>query len=327
MKGKSADIDPEAAPAPGSCHPGAVPPRVPSLPRKRFVTSGVPVLFLALAAAGLSGSDSPMDNPQLNLSRHSVTGSLELSALEDPASYYILEASSDLIRFKPEAVTPGVPAPRWERTAPANIPVAYYRLRRVPLDAPLDTDGDGIDDVWELHRPGILDALDPTDAVRDPDGDGSSHLDDYLGHRRGTRGNDDLPNDAISRELSIFNYGAPTATEEAISQEVSVYNGEAPPPSDIFEAVSREISIFNAGEPTAFIESISPEVSVFNFGSPPASIEAISLEVSVYNGETPPQSDIFDAVSREVSIFNRGEPSAVIEAISREISVFNNLPN
>jgi hypothetical protein len=28
---------------------------------------------------------------------------------------------------------------------------AFYRVRRVPLSQPLDTDGDGIDDAWELR--------------------------------------------------------------------------------------------------------------------------------------------------------------------------------
>ena len=58
----------------------------------------------------------------------------------------------------------------------------FYRIRRIPLTQPLDTDADGMDDVWELNRaapPVALDPLDPTDAAEDPDGDGRSNLTEY----------------------------------------------------------------------------------------------------------------------------------------------------
>ena len=34
------------------------------------------------------------------------------------------------------------------------------------------------------------------------------------------------------------------------------------------EAISREVSVFNFGQPSAEVEAISREVSVFNFGQP-----------------------------------------------------------
>ena len=49
----------------------------------------------------------------------------------------------------------------------------------MPITAPLDTDGDQIDDVYELrHRP-LLDPLNPGDAALDPDRDGKTTLEEY----------------------------------------------------------------------------------------------------------------------------------------------------
>ena len=101
-------------------------------------------------------------------------------------------------------------------------------------------------------------------------------------------------NDAISREVSIFNYGVPSiATNvEAISREVSVFNYGVPSVATNAEAISREVSVFNYGIPlvTTNVETISREVSVFNFGVPSVATnaEAISREVSVFNYGVPP---------------------------------------
>ena len=57
---------------------------------------------------------------------------------------------------------------------------AFYRVRRVPISAPLDMDGDGIDDVYELRHAGFLNPLDGADAAKDFDGDGYSNLTEYL---------------------------------------------------------------------------------------------------------------------------------------------------
>ncbi len=55
---------------------------------------------------------------------------------------------------------------------------AFYRVEAVPVASPRDTDGDGLDDVYELqHRP----ACDPlvADVDRDSDGDGKSNLEEF----------------------------------------------------------------------------------------------------------------------------------------------------
>ena len=126
-------------------------------------------------------------------------------------------------------------------------------------------------------------------------------------------------NDAVSREISVFNFGQSANSAEAISREVSLFNfGQ---PSISVEAISREASVFNFGQPATSAEAISREVSVFNFGQPTTTAEAISREVSVFNFGQPATSA--EALSREVSVFNFGQPSVGIEAISREVSVFN----
>ncbi|MBK7998279.1 MAG: VCBS repeat-containing protein [Verrucomicrobia bacterium] len=54
-----------------------------------------------------------------------------------------------------------------------------YTLENQPINQPLDFDGDGIDDVYELRRPGILNPLNDEDAFVDSDGDGRSNLEEY----------------------------------------------------------------------------------------------------------------------------------------------------
>ena len=83
--------------------------------------------------------------------------------------------------------------------------------------------------------------------------------------------------DAISREISIFNFGQPSASVETISREVSVFNFGVPSAS--IEALSREVSIFNFGQASANVEAISRELSVFNYGVPPLKFSVGSTNI------------------------------------------------
>jgi hypothetical protein len=65
--------------------------------------------------------------------------------------------------------------------------------------------------------------------------------------------------EALSREVSVFNFGSPPP-REAISREVTVFGEHVPPDP---EAISREISIFNLAERER-PEAISREVSLVN---------------------------------------------------------------
>ena len=56
---------------------------------------------------------------------------------------------------------------------------ALYRVEEIPLARSLDSDGDGIDDIFETQHPLILDPLDPTDAEDDADADGDTNFAEY----------------------------------------------------------------------------------------------------------------------------------------------------
>ncbi len=49
--------------------------------------------------------------------------------------------------------------------APAPSEV-FFRVHQIPLAQPADSDGDGIDDLWEFYRTGTLNPLDSTDAQK-----------------------------------------------------------------------------------------------------------------------------------------------------------------
>ena len=197
---------------------------------------------------------------------------------------------------------------------------SFYRVHAESVFAPLDPDNDGIDDVYELNHPDILDPLDPDDADLDPDDDGSTHLQDYLRTILDT----DSPPQYYSRELTTFNLGAslfPTA--DAISRELTTFNfGVATAGT---EALSRELAIYNgSGPPTvAYMPRVvSRQTSVFNFPVSTAAVEALSRQLTLYNGSGLPTVSYMKVVtSREVTAFNYPTQTARIEAISREVSV------
>lgn len=65
----------------------------------------------------------------------------------------------------------------------------FFRIQAVPRLSPLDADGDGIDDLWELERSTQLNPLDPADASTDPDADGRTHWMEYKAATSGLRTN------------------------------------------------------------------------------------------------------------------------------------------
>jgi hypothetical protein len=243
----------------------------------------------------------------------------------DPMFYYGFLQTHDLRQpFAIRQMAMGSPGPTFGYVPGADEPRGFFRARSISVSAPEDQDNDYLDDIWEIQRSAYLDPLNPNDAFQpspEPDAGGRNNL-DYYRFKRGII----ALKEAITREVSIFNFGAPSSAQEAISRETSVFNFGSPLAA--FEAVSREISVFNGESvPTSDIPEVySREVTTFNFGSPPANIEAISRELSVFNGESVPTGDIPEVYSREVTAFNFGEPTAPIEAISREVSVLNTEP-
>lgn len=228
--------------------------------------------------------------------------------------YYLLTESLDLENFIGIDIALGNAGVVWDVDF-GELPAAFYRAQGISIFAPADTDGDLIDDFFELNDP-FLDPLDPGDGDEDRDGNGLSALQEYLREIFGT-----TAPQWYSREVTAFNFGAPA--ESAFSREVSTFNlGAASSP---IEAISHEISVFNGSGPLPFAQipqSYSREFSVFNLGSPSAEIEAVSLEVSVFNGSGPqPFAATPQSYSRELTVFNFDSPSSPIEVISREISV------
>lgn len=246
---------------------------------------------------------------------------LELRLPAAPGFYYTLDEADATWNWQP-SIFALAPAPvGWDVLRLSDPGAAYfYRVRRISKYGPPDTDGDRIDDVFEMQHPG-LDPLNASDAGLDPDGDGLTFLQEY----RSLFGRDIPDGQVYGREVSVFNFGAPSAPQEALSHEVSVFNGESPVRVPIVQVYGREFSVFNFGAaPGGGFEAIAREITVFNFGEPPVPIEALSRELSVFQGEAPIRVGVFETYSREFSVFNFDLPTAPLEAISREVSIFNN---
>ncbi len=119
---------------------------------------------------------------RINAVRLDAGGRLQVTAPAEATGYYILLRGSGLSQLQtPVALTLGATAPvtLTDPTPTQRYATAFYRLQQVPLAQPLDTDGDGIDDVFELQHPLVLDPLRADDASADFDGDGSSNLAEY----------------------------------------------------------------------------------------------------------------------------------------------------
>jgi hypothetical protein len=244
-------------------------------------------------------------------------GVVTVEFADNPGVYYLLEHSPDLIQWAPADMSLGIDS---VLDLEPGITKGFFRAVPYSKFSPQDTDGDGIDDIYELTHSSVLDPLNPNDGSRlAPGGGGLTNYQVYLNlfgilsykilQREGREVSvfnfgSGTPFEAITREQSVFNFGSPSATVEANSREISLYNGQAVPVSDLMQRESREWS-------------------VFNFGSPSAAVEANSREISLFNGQAVPVSDLLQRETREWSVFNFGSPSATYEAISREVSVLN----
>lgn len=284
------------------------------------------LLLLTGAAWLASAAPALADEPVLQCQIDPATSVLTLSLPADPKSYYTLEWTEDFLTFTNVSMSLGSPGPVWSYSVALGPRQGFFRVLQHDVFEPMDSDGDGIDDRYELQHSNCLDPLDYHDASQPCLTNGMSNYAFYLRDLFGGQG---TTPQFYSREASVFNLGAPTARLEAISKEVSVYSanpGSGPPTSDILQVYSREVTTWNFGSPSAAIEAISRETTLWNFGSPSANIEANSKEVSVYNafpGSGPPTTEFNQVYSREMTVFNFGAPTATWEAISREITVLN----
>ena len=223
---------------------------------------------------------------QLSLLPYAVTNQqLQFTVGADTNAYFVLQRSLALPRFDAYAIGLGLTNNLWTHPIIGTNTNAFFRLMTVPVETPVSSLDDGIDDLFKIRLG--LNPLDPFLAgsysgFYDGRGEPLSWLQYYLRQFPGFI----LEN--YSREYSVFNLGVPTARYEALSRELSIYNGESPafvtvPP----EVYSREVSVFSFGLSFGSADAVSREYSVFNFGVPTARYEALSRELSIYNGESP----------------------------------------
>ncbi|MBI2927228.1 MAG: RHS repeat protein, partial [Verrucomicrobia bacterium] len=127
------------------------------------------------------------------------------------SAYYLLYRGASVERIdRPVDMALGVePSGRLADSTPVlGQSAAFYRVVQIPVDQPSDTDGDGIDDVYELRRPPVLNPLNAADAAQDPDGDGRTHLQEYLSER--------LPLTTVSHSSPAPGEGAVAVTRETV---------------------------------------------------------------------------------------------------------------
>lgn len=130
---------------------------------------------LALTLLGLSLAQPVSSNAaplEVTGIRVDAAGRPFITHTADGEGYFVLQRSSTISGvFHPcDAQLGRSPAGELTDTKPP-LTAAFYRVERLPLDAPEDLDHDGMDDVYELRRAPALDPLDGTDATKDSDGD------------------------------------------------------------------------------------------------------------------------------------------------------------
>ena len=139
---------------------------------------------------------------------------------------------------------------------------AFYQVEKISVETPLDLDGDGIHDLYELENADILDPFDPADAELDFDGDGLTNLDEFLA---GTQL--DQPDSLLTPVLGF----SPANGEEMVNvtrQTIVRFGGEVDPStvtSDSFtlvangEVVPGRVAVSPTGRfATYFYESALP---------------------------------------------------------------------
>jgi hypothetical protein len=133
-----------------------------------------------IIGAALEGGRQHADAFSITNFSVAASGTRTAQLSGDASSYYILYAGTVVTNItQPTALALGsIGALSLEDTSP-RLAAQFYRVAEIPLTEPLDSDGDGIDDVFELSYPGCLNPLDATDTGTDCDGDGRSNLQEY----------------------------------------------------------------------------------------------------------------------------------------------------
>ena len=179
---------------------------------------------LALLAGGLFAGEALAQGFRLTDIRREAGGTVVIEHGSRSDAYYLLQRGITLPDVSvPVAVALGTGATEALRDGTALAATGFYRVLEIPRSAARDTDGDGIDDVYELERPAGLDPLDPTDAALDPDGNGLTFLQEYLRDGRElttiiqTSPNQGEPGVAVTRETILY-FDRPLAADTVLAQ-------------------------------------------------------------------------------------------------------------
>lgn len=145
--------------------------RVSELVRKfstiRFLIHLTALLPLAASAAELRISDWSIDGQ----------GRFNVVYPSDPRSYYILVRGPLDSISAPRKVGLGQNGQGTLADLVGTDTEGFFQIREVPKNSPLDLDGDGINDVYEILN--NFDPLNSVDGGQDQDGDGRSNLEEY----------------------------------------------------------------------------------------------------------------------------------------------------
>ncbi|HAB17776.1 MAG TPA: hypothetical protein DCE44_15150 [Verrucomicrobiales bacterium] len=126
----------------------------------------------------------------------------------DAGSYYILYRGDTVaaIRLATDMALGVAGTGQLNDRDPVNgIAARFYRIEQVPLNSPKDSDNDGINDVYELQHPSILNPLNTADALNDPDHDGKNNLQEYQdGTDPGSGGDNQPPSVSITASTLVY---------------------------------------------------------------------------------------------------------------------------
>lgn len=142
----------------------------------KFVTVLAVGTFIGLLTFGVARGQS------FSVTNFSVvpSGPRTVEISTDALFYYILYSGSSVTNIaQPIALAFGTGGSLSLQDSSPQSAAQFYRVAQVPLTQPLDSDGDGVDDVFELTYPGCLNPLDASDATADCDSDGRNNLQEY----------------------------------------------------------------------------------------------------------------------------------------------------
>ena len=137
-------------------------------------------LLLLNQVPALAQTDAPV------ISRLQVLGSGESAVTylaDSEQNYYVLKSGTNIHELLiAEGAQFGVIGSNFFTAIefPDEGNVKFFAVDQIPLNAPLDLDQDGIDDVYELRRSNFFDPLDGSDALQDFDGDGRVNLEELF---------------------------------------------------------------------------------------------------------------------------------------------------